>query len=85
LLTYLLTIKLCPGLPPAKSGPLVHIYIQTYIYLNQATWPIDITERIKEMHEKTTKNEKEYTFTYMKRNTYILLKTLRHTDTEIFN
>ena len=44
-----------------------------------------MTERKKEMHEKTTKNEKEYTFTYMKRNTYILLKTLRHADTEIFN
>ena len=55
-------------------------YIHTYIYLNQATWPIDMTERIKEMH-KTTK--KEYTFTYMKRNTYIHLKTLRHTNTEI--
>jgi len=24
--------------------------IHTYIYLNQATWPIDMTERIKEMH-----------------------------------
>jgi len=48
-----------------------------------------MTERIKEMHKKNYKkgerNEKEYIFTHMKRNTYIHLKTLRHTNTEIFN
>ena len=54
--------------------------------MNQATWPIDMTERIAEMHKNTKKgkqeNETEYTFTHMKRNTYIHLKTVRHTNTE---
>ena len=47
-----------------------------------------MTERIKEMHKKLQKRRKQrkkYIFTHMKRNTYMHLKTLRHTNTEIFN
>jgi len=41
------------------------VCIHTCIYLNQATWPIDMTERMKEMRKNYNKNEKEYTFTHM--------------------